>query len=246
MRLQWMHILGFAVLYLHLYFCSTTVSFEKKNRSTSYQRVATQRIACFKICCPRPRPLSSWHRQWVKKRTERVCLHNSEENGRRVRDWVRFRCRISSQKELYLSGMELFWIFHHRHGPNKHNLQTLQRRTFENERWQHATAHPHCQSDASDGISLKYMCFNETVLTYCEWQRVVQRRRPPLLYSLAESLFERGFAAMSRPPNTFLIIYLFDWFRLCRNAMADAPYEDSISRSIASHRSLVGSVDELL
>ena len=50
---------------------------------------------------------------------------------------------------------------------------------------------------------------------------------------------------MSRPPNTFLIIYLFDWFRLRRNAMADAPYEDSISRSIASHRSLVGSVDEL-
>ena len=53
--------------------------------------------------------------------------------------------------------------------------------------------------DASDEISLKYICFNETVQTYRERQRVVQRRRPPLLYSLAESLFERGFAAMSRP-----------------------------------------------
>ena len=38
---------------------------------------------------------------------------------------------------------------------------------------------------------------------------------------------------MSRPPNTFLIIYLFDWFRLRRNAMADAPYEDRNSRRIA-------------
>ena len=35
----------------HSYFCSTTVSFAKKNRSTSYQLGATQHIDCVKICC---------------------------------------------------------------------------------------------------------------------------------------------------------------------------------------------------
>ena len=33
--------------------------------------------------------------------------------------------------------MELFWILHNRHGPNKRNLLNLQKRKCESDRWQH-------------------------------------------------------------------------------------------------------------